>query len=243
MALAPTRLGLRRCSPARPAAPRRCARVARARGAGRARASCTAASLRGLNRLSDRLHDIEVRDLRSRLAAVAGPGAARSSRSASPSRRRRGRLPGRSAADRRTSRSSSRSAVCALAARRGDRCRGGTCCIVLALSGVGFALADAYSLMGAAGRRARRRADRDGLRAAVRRRSSRSCRARCSARGAAAAPAQPQGPRRRDRLGVGRGDDARGLGARSRGRVPERRHGRAPHRAGRRTPTARTSSR
>ncbi|MDA0142494.1 hydrogen gas-evolving membrane-bound hydrogenase subunit E [Solirubrobacter deserti] len=104
------------------------------------------ASIRGLNRLSNRLHDIEVRDLRGRLIAVVVPGAGLVALGVAVTPTdgayRTGALP---AADVPLVVAL---AVCALAALAVPFCRRHLL-IALALSGVGFALATTYSLMGA----------------------------------------------------------------------------------------------
>jgi multicomponent Na+:H+ antiporter subunit A len=104
------------------------------------------ASVRGLNRLSNRLHDIEVRDLRSRLVAVVVPGAALVTLgvAVTPTEGayRVGALPGADFP------LVVALAVCALAAFAVTIPRRHLL-IALALSAVGFALATTYSLMGA----------------------------------------------------------------------------------------------
>jgi multicomponent Na+:H+ antiporter subunit A len=103
-------------------------------------------SMRSLNRLSDRLHDLEVRDLRARVAAVIVPGAALVAVGVavtpfagaySAGAIRTEDLPLVVAL-----------VVCALAAVAVTRPRGHLA-LALALSAVGFALATAYSLLGA----------------------------------------------------------------------------------------------
>jgi multicomponent Na+:H+ antiporter subunit A len=103
-------------------------------------------TLRGLNRLSNRLHDIEVRDLRSRVAAVIVPGAALvtlgvlvtpTAGSYRAGSLERGDAPLVIALG-----------VCALAALAVTRPRRHLA-LALSLSAVGFALATAFSLMGA----------------------------------------------------------------------------------------------
>jgi len=103
-------------------------------------------SLRGLNRLSNRLHDIEVRDLRARVAAVIVPGSLLVTI---------GVLFTPTAGAYRVDAPQGADAplivavaVCALAAVAATVPRGHLA-LALSLSGVGFALATAYSLMGA----------------------------------------------------------------------------------------------
>ena len=104
-------------------------------------------ALRGLNGLSDRIHDAEVRDLRTSLAAVHGPR--RRVRGAGPARHAHGgRLHRRLAGRRATCRSSALLALAAAAAVRLTRDRG-RLAAVLALSVVGFALAAVYAIIGA----------------------------------------------------------------------------------------------
>ncbi|HWC26321.1 MAG TPA: hydrogen gas-evolving membrane-bound hydrogenase subunit E [Solirubrobacteraceae bacterium] len=102
--------------------------------------------LRGVNRLSNRLHDIELRDLRGRVAAVIVPGAALVALgvAVTPTEGvyRVGPLAGADAA------LVVALAVCALAAVVVTRQRGHLA-LALTLSCVGFALATAYSLLGA----------------------------------------------------------------------------------------------
>ncbi len=104
------------------------------------------ASLRGLNRLSNRLHDIEVRDLRSRLVAVVVPGAGLVALGVavtpSDGAYRVGAL---TAADLPLVVALTVSALAALAVSFPRR----HLSIALGLSGVGFSLATTYSLMGA----------------------------------------------------------------------------------------------
>lgn len=104
-------------------------------------------TLVGLNRLSDRIHDIEIRDLRSRVAAVLVPGAALVALGVIVTpfegAYRVGELP------RADLPLAIALAVCALAAVVTTIPRKHVP-LILALSGVGYALAVAYSLMGSA---------------------------------------------------------------------------------------------
>ena len=103
-------------------------------------------SMRSLNRLSDRLHDLEVRDLRARVAAVIVPGAALVAVGVAVT-------PFAGAYSAGAIRSEDLPlvvalVVCALAAVAVTRPRGHLA-LALALSAVGFGLATAYSLLGA----------------------------------------------------------------------------------------------
>jgi multicomponent Na+:H+ antiporter subunit A len=103
-------------------------------------------SLRGLNRLSNRLHDIEVRDLRARIAAVIVPGsvlvAAGVVFTPTGGAYKVGEIAG---ADAPLVAVLAVSALAALAVTLPRR----HLPLVLALSAVGFGLATAYTLMGA----------------------------------------------------------------------------------------------
>jgi multicomponent Na+:H+ antiporter subunit A len=105
-----------------------------------------AGSLRRLNELSDRIHDVEVRDLRARVAAVVVPGAALVALGVvlTPTEGAYG-VGEVAAADTPLVLAL---AVCALAAVAVTAPRRHLA-LALSLSGVGFALATAYSLMGA----------------------------------------------------------------------------------------------
>jgi len=103
-------------------------------------------ALRGLNRASDRLHQLEVRDLRARVAAVIVPGALLVALAVALTPTAGAYVVGAvPAAD---TPLVVALAVCALAAAAVTTVRGHLA-LVLALSGVGFALATTYSLVGA----------------------------------------------------------------------------------------------
>ena len=105
-----------------------------------------AAALAGLDRLSDAVHDIEVRDLRARVAAVLVPD--RRAGRLGFARRRRPTAPTSSAPSARDSPSWCCWSPCVAAALGATRPRA-TCVPVLALSVLGFALAGVYALFGA----------------------------------------------------------------------------------------------